>query len=362
MIAVTAGLLLVVLLKAIAVVNAIRWLHSRGPAFAAAVAAEPPETVVDQELLYDRFEAGFFPFGVKDYRVRRMARQMQGPRQLLVGLPLRVFQSTLFNLALLAALACAYLVALASAPPVPFLLPGPVHDTVALALALSLIVTTILIAVEAVYSYAVIGSYGQGFHELRPQRRRPERALVREFQVFVGALLAAHLAGLGAMYLISHRFGGYAKVAVSTPDLAGVSRQALDCSYYTLATFVGAGDPEPLTAVGKLASGMVVLQGLAFVVLVLASMFSIVGNGRVRPVREPAAAQPAASLGHGSVERSSEPPTVPCRHDGRPDAPGPGHIGAFALGAAAGVAGVVAVVAWAHIRRTSRDRPGPAGP
>src|SRR6266545_4372756 len=126
MLVITAGLLAVVLLKILAVVNAIRWLHTHGPAFAMALAEEPPRTVVDQERLYDRLGADFFPFGVKDYRIRRMARSLRGPRGLLVGWPARVFRVLLFNLARLAALTAAYLVVLA----------------------LSLIVATILIATE----------------------------------------------------------------------------------------------------------------------------------------------------------------------------------------------------------------------
>lgn len=44
---VTGSLLVVVLLKILAIVNAIRWLHSHGPAFAAALAEQPPRTVDD---------------------------------------------------------------------------------------------------------------------------------------------------------------------------------------------------------------------------------------------------------------------------------------------------------------------------
>jgi len=148
MLVITAGLLAVVLLKILAVVNAIRWLHTHGPAFAMALAEEPPRTVVDQERLYDRLGADFFPFGVKDYRIRRMARSLRGPRGLLVGWPARVFRVLLFNLALLAALTAAYLIVLASAPRIPDVVPRPAHDAVALVLALSLIVATILIATE----------------------------------------------------------------------------------------------------------------------------------------------------------------------------------------------------------------------
>jgi hypothetical protein len=347
MVLITAGLLAVVLLKILAVVNAIRWLHTHGPAFSTALAEEPPRTVVDQERLYDRLWADFFPFGVKDYRIRRMARSLRGPRALLVGWPARAFRVVLFNLALLAALTAAYLIVLASSPRIPDLVPRPAHDAVALVLALSLIVATILIAIEAVYGYAVLGSYGLGFHELRPERRMPERALVREFQVFAGALIAAHLAGVGATYLIAHRFGGYAKIPASTPNLAQIALHTLDSAYYTLATFVGTGDPEPLTAPGKMASGLIAAQGLAFLVLVLASMLSIVGHERARS---------ASTSTDGSTEapRMAVADRDSLRHAS--DEPKPGLARSFVLGAAVGAAGVIAVLSWTRVRRTRRNR------
>src|SRR6266536_6022029 len=136
MIVITAGLLVVVLLKILAVVNAIRWLHSHGPEFATALADQHPRTAVDQERLYDHLGAAFLPFGVKDYRIRRMTRGLRGPRQLLVGWPARIFRATLFNLAVLAGLTAAYLIVLASAPRIPHLLSRSAHDSVALVLAL----------------------------------------------------------------------------------------------------------------------------------------------------------------------------------------------------------------------------------
>jgi len=279
----------------------------------------------------------FFPFGVKDYRLRRLARTSRAPIRFAVG----TFRAVLFNLALLAVLVTAYLIWLAATPRVPDLVPRATHDAVALVLALLLIAATILIAIEAVYGYAVLGSYGLGFHELRPERRVPERALVREFQVFAGALIAAHLAGVGAMFLIGHRFGGYRKFTMDTPDAAQAVLQTLDCAYYTLAVFVGAGDPEPLTAAGKLASGLVAVQGLAFLVLVLASMLSIVGNERRRPpatlprepAPEPGPPAPPASTSAGA---------------------GPGGARSFALGAAVGAAGALGVLAWLAARRGRR--------
>jgi hypothetical protein len=70
MVLVTAALLVAALLKVVAVVNAVRWLHVRGPAFKAVLAARRPRTLAEQEQAYDAVAAGFFPFGVKDYRLR----------------------------------------------------------------------------------------------------------------------------------------------------------------------------------------------------------------------------------------------------------------------------------------------------
>ncbi len=353
MIAVTVGLLVVVFLKVIAVVNAIRWLHRQGPAFTAALAAQHPRTMAEQERVYDNLEADFFPFGIKDYRIRRFARARQGSRRILVGWLARLFQVTFFNLAMLSVLTATYLILVASMDRLPDLVPRSVDDAFCLVLALTLLIATILIAVEAVYAYAVLGSYALGFHELRPERRSLEKLLVREFQIFVGALIAAHLAGVGATYLVAHRFDGYGKLAKIAPSAARAVLQTLDSSYYTLATFVGSGDPEPLTAAGKLTSGLITLQGLAFLALVLASMLSIPGNERIRTST---GMQARAESNTVAVDQSRE-STADCDHQPAPHSESRVNTTIpLAIGVTAGAAGVLAVLIWSRVWRMRRSR------
>jgi hypothetical protein len=365
MVVVTAGLLAVALLKALAVGNAIRWLDRRGPAFRAALAAGRPDTVIAQEHAYDRLGGAFFPFGVKDYRLRRLIRVVGAGHPVRTG-PLIVLRHLLFNLAALVPVCTAYLIWLATTDAVPDLVPRRAHDAVALALAGTLLAVTILLAIEAVYAYAVLGSYGIGFHELRPERRRPERALVREFQVFAGTLITAFVAGVGATYVVALRFGGYGRIPTRPDEPGAIPGQVLDCAYYALLAFSGAGDPEPLAPAGKVVTGLVAAQGLALLLLVLASMLAIADRGGA-PGVGPASPGPAPPPGASPRVPAAllEPPVAP--PGPVPDPTAGRRVVEFAAAVVvAGAVGAAVALAMdrAGHRRTRRvsARPGPGTP
>jgi len=340
MVVVTGVLLSAALLKAIAVINAVRWLHARGPVFRAALAERRPTTVAEQTRLYDEVGAAFFPFGLKDYRLRRFLSGRRGARRVAVW-PARALSVLLFRVAVLVPVSTAYLILLASVD-LPLLHRGA-NDALALALACTLLAITIGLAIEAVYAYAVLGSYGIGFHELRPERRGPERALVREFQVFAGTLMVAYVAGIGATYLVAVRFGGYQRIPVRSGPGA-VAQQVIDSAYYALLAFSGAGDPEPIGPAGKVVTGAIAVQGMALLLLVLASMLAIADRGSAdravgtRP--DPVAPAPAV------------PPNPPPNPPAGPPAGRPGLAGLL-VGAALGAAVAVAVRAR-HRRRVNR--------
>jgi hypothetical protein len=73
------GLVILVLLgilalKAVAILNAVRWLHRRGPAYYRHVRAERPETVADREQAVQLHGGSFFPLGVAPRRPRPARR------------------------------------------------------------------------------------------------------------------------------------------------------------------------------------------------------------------------------------------------------------------------------------------------
>jgi hypothetical protein len=337
MVVVTAVLLAAALLKAIAVGNAVRWLHARGPVFRAALAERRPTTIVEQTRLYDEVGAAFFPFGLKDYRLRRLLGGARGARRVAVW-PARVLSVLLFRVAVLVPVSSGYLVLLASVDVPP--LHGGANDVLALVLACVLLAITIGLAIEAVYAYAVLGSYGIGFHELRPERRGPERALVREFQVFAGTLMVAYAAGIGATYLVAVRFGGYRRIPVRSGPGA-IVEQVIDSAYYALLAFSGAGDPEPLGPAGKVVTGAIAVQGMALLLLVLASMLAIADRG-------------GADRAVGTRPEPVAPaPVVPPNPPADPPAGRPGLVG-LVVGAALGAALAVALRAR-HRRRVNRN-------
>lgn len=75
LIAASAVVLTVGWVKIVAIVNAIRWLRRNGAGFLAELKSLPPHVTRNPDgiyALYRRHNGDFFPFGVKDHRLREM--------------------------------------------------------------------------------------------------------------------------------------------------------------------------------------------------------------------------------------------------------------------------------------------------
>lgn len=344
MVIVTTLLLGLVGLKLVAIGNAIAWLYRQGTRYRPRLVTAPPDTTAAQYRLYDELDGGFFPFGVKDYRLRRMRDTATGRGGWLRRASLRLFQTVLFQFGWLTAICMAYLVAAPHLAGMPALAPRSVDDLGRLVLAVVLLLGTILVAAEAVVGYSMLGSYGTAFHIVPPARRNWERGLLKEFEVFAGAVLTAHLAGVGALYSVSTRSGGFDKLAGLPADLPAALLRVADCSYATLMVFLGASDPSPRSFEAKLVTGLVGAQGLSYLILVFASMLSIATKPAPTTAATPAEPRQAPQ----------DPPAVPV--DPATPAPGRAMTGRRYLPVAVGFAlGVLTVVAL-RARRRARSR------
>ncbi|GAB3737379.1 hypothetical protein [Nocardiopsis nanhaiensis] len=331
MIVVTVVLTTFALLKLIAVIGAIRWMYTRGSGYVADLVASPPHSTAELHRSYDRNGGAFLPFGVKDYRLRRWADRLARRGHRLAAGALSGVRALFFSLPVQVVVAAVYVAAIASAPQQPESALRAWNDSLALGLCFLLVATTMLLAAEAVVAYAVLGSYGVSFHSALPVRQSRAQVMIQEFRVFVGAAVFAHLASATAMYLISVRFGGYQHISGPVAGIEQALGRGLDVYYHTLMVFIGGGEPGPLTPVGQVATGLIAAQGLSLLLLVLATMLTVV---------------PGRADTEGG-ERAPE-------HEG------PKPRGGAPLPFAAGVAGSVvlaAAVTWL-VRRFRSGRPG----
>jgi hypothetical protein len=345
---VTVALLGVLVLKMVAVLNAIRWLHRHGPAYHRLLVANPPAGVADRERLIERHGGSFFPFGVKDYRLRRfLATTRNGPSgpswRWAVRPVARVFQSVLFQFGWLAPMCAVALVAAASAPEHLLLLPRWSSDAAGLLLGLLLMATTILIVVEAVYGYALLGSYGVGFHLLDPAQFETGRRMLRELQVFTGTVMTALLGGVGVVHFTSVRFGGYGQLTGEVTAPADIVGRAADSAYYTFIAFLGSGEAGPRGVAAKLVVGLLGMEGFALLVLALGVLASVTTPPRL----------PIPATGDPPPVRAGAAPRDPRRRPADRRRRRRGRL-VFGAGGALVAVAVAAVIGWVIRRRRPR--------
>ncbi|RJL35596.1 hypothetical protein [Bailinhaonella thermotolerans] len=309
---VLAALLAVLGLKAVAIFNATRWLHLHGPAYRQAFGWESTGRA-ERERLVEEHGGAFFPFGLKDYRLRRYLRRSRrfSPLRIL----LLLWHALFFRLGWLMPLCAAALIATAVAPARLLLFPPPLTDAAGLTLSVLLLLVTLLIVVESVYGYALLGSYGFAFHLLNPRRLGPGRRLLRELQVFIGVVMTALLAGLGAFCFTSVRFDGFERLPGEVVTPLDVLNRILDSAYYTFMAFLGSGEADPRNIPGRLIVALLGLQGFAILVLVLGVLASAVPSpplaGPPQPVEGPppaAAGPPPPATGHPPPPAAGPPP------------------------------------------------------
>lgn len=293
--ALLAGFLcLVTLLKLVSIVNAIRWLGGDAEQFRREVTRSRPQTVFALEAILEVYNADFFPFGLKDYRLARRMRKL--PRRSLRGTvawwSLAAFKKIFFQFQGLAFVSAAFLVFGARVPRIVRLAPQDVYSGMGAALGILLMIGIVLLACESFTSYVVLGSYGAAFHRLDVRRQRlldeaakPSMLLpqsedrnlaIIEMFAYAGIFLSAFVIMASATYFISIRLGGFG--ALHGPISGGLidGRRLYNAFYWTVNIAGGSSEADPVTMLARLLAMIGTITYLLLTVIVLAALAGIV--------------------------------------------------------------------------------------
>jgi hypothetical protein len=149
-------------------------------------------------------------------------------------------------------------------------------------LSLLLLLLNMAIAVEALFGYTTIGSYGRYFHMFRPiALRSPFRTEVGIAGAIAGVMLVTSAA---ACYTAHAHFEAFKGEALLHYDPAqpvnwiGVYLQFVYFALVTLST-VGYGDITPANPWGQLTASVLLLQNTLFLLVVLSTLFSAIKAG-----------------------------------------------------------------------------------
>jgi hypothetical protein len=243
-------------LKLLAMINAVRWILLHGTEYRNKISRTPALTREEHDRILDDCNAGFFPFGVKDYRLSRYLRNSdcRGTRRFSVGF----FRKYLFQFPGPAFAGSALLIITAKAPHAVTLAKGDIYSWAGAAYGVLLLVVIITFSVEAFFSYAILGSYGIAFHRLHvpreswwPTKRTRSTAnskasepIITEMTAYGGIIITGYTTMASTVYFMSVRLGGFSSVPASHGGAFVQPDSLLDSLYWTVvvpADFNGAG-------------------------------------------------------------------------------------------------------------------------
>ena len=273
-----------VALKLVAMINAIRWILLHGTEYRDSISGVSNIAAEQRDRILDDCEAGFFPFGVKDYRLSRYLRnaEVRGPKRLAIGF----FRKYLFQFPGPAFTGAALLVITAKFPSTVTLASSGVYGWTGAGYGVLLLVVIITFSIEAFLSYAVLGSYGIAFHRLhvprerwwstarnrRRQNSKPSEPIVTEMTAYGGIIITGYAALSSTIYFVSVRQGGFAAVPTSHGTAFVQVDSLFDSLYWSAVVFTDFNGAEPVGALPRLISllGFIVAFILiTFVVFVL---------------------------------------------------------------------------------------------
>ncbi len=338
------------LLRIYSIARGLVWLWANGARFNDLLAARRPTTTDDHDETLRLAGGDFLPFGSKAYRLARAARGGRARWERTLRAPLRLFLLA-WRYPVFMLLVLAYLLVLTHAPWIEHPELRGFASASGVVTALLAMIGPILLAVEAFVAMAFTGAYATSVHigSLRDVVTKPR--ILTEFQAFVGALFTAHVSAVGAMYFVSTRIEEYGKLPAHPETLLAGLQRVQDVSYYSLFTMLGASDPEPQGPLGKLATGLIGLQGIALLLIVLGTTIS-------PPARHEAAVTPPEVDAPPPPAQSQPADAQPARPRADPARPrGGGDTWRRLLAMAVGAVAVVAVTAVAARRGSAVRRP-----
>jgi hypothetical protein len=272
---VAAVLLAAILIKLVAIANALRWAAVHARPYTVAFKANPPRTSADSIALLRAHGSTFFPFGIKDFALRAFNEQRasDSPRMRRIRTTSRVVSSSLFSARRLVwlSIATCLLANLTSSRD---------HDVVHwLAVATSILSTALV--TEALVWYITAQAYAQPFHMLGfGKGSEPGRsARVDEAYVFARLAAFAALTSVIACSTVQRQVGGFEGVT-TRGGLVGEMMRLGRFFYLVLTnlTTTGGANINPLSGRASFLVGLVQLQTLLIFVFALTVVGSLVSS------------------------------------------------------------------------------------
>jgi hypothetical protein len=279
----------VALIKLLAIFNTAKWIGRNGVQYRRAASRKWPLTVDTGESLLDDCSGGFFPFGVKEYRLRLYVRRMRHDTALRRTLRqfLHMMQNA-FEFQYLAFLISAYLIVGAHASGSVILAPRSAYGLMGLTLGALLMISVTLLAALAFTSYAVLGSYGVIFYSdelarvqpsssavARSGRNSNSNAVITEMYAYAGMLTIAYVAISSTSYFVSMQLGGFDLLNDKIgPGLIDGNR-LFNSFYWTMMMAVGSGGAGPASIIAKVITMVGTITALLLLVIVLAGLAGI---------------------------------------------------------------------------------------
>ncbi|MGY5884748.1 hypothetical protein [Modestobacter lacusdianchii] len=287
---VVSGVLLLLAVKAYAILRAIGWAAANAKEYSAAYQADVPQTVEEGIALLRGRGRFFLPFGIKDHVLRGWTheRDTDTRQQARTREVARRTASCLFGARPLvkAAAAVCLLADLALARRAEALhVPGTDVPLVVVLAVTTAVVSTVLV-VEAVTWYVTAGSYARPFHMLgftgRTAAAQPPASA--EIRVFARLTAYAVLADIVACTAVQRFTGGFS-AAREGAGLAAEFDRLTHFAYFALSslTTTGGSPVEPESSVANLLSALVMTQTLLIVVFALTLASSLLREDADQP-------------------------------------------------------------------------------
>ncbi|MGA3184434.1 MAG: hypothetical protein ABSE52_07545 [Candidatus Dormibacteria bacterium] len=258
-------------LKIYATSRAVVWLPTRGPKYRVSMETQRPEERGEMDVRI-RMLSGtgglFFPFGVRDYRLRAWAADGATSRA-----SLRRLTPISFNWPFLVLL---------SAITLPLLVSGgsQLQRWIALVTILLLMGEALAIGAELALSYLMLGSYGVSVHNLVPFTASAERRAFAESMAFLGAVGMSYIAVATGLLVTAHAFGGLR--GIQYPHAAGpfLPSGIGNSFYYALLIFLQQGNPGPVNGQGKAVVALASAVGAAYLLMIVGLVVGFVREAR----------------------------------------------------------------------------------
>jgi len=268
---ITLILLLIWILKMVAIFNAIRWLHHFGKSYRQYI---KDKSLVLQDDYYQAFEScngEIFPFGIKDYKLRRFKTHIA-----------RLFQAWLFRFNSLTGVTAFYLFFvgwLIALNRVPTSFSEDYLHLALYLLALCALGSNFLLSIEAIYAYSTLENYAVSFHMQRPEKK----GLSSDLLLFTTRILTTVIAGATASYVAYIKYNALWGEHMTPHEPGGLCNRLkiyLQCIYFTTTTFatVGYGDIIPRNGKGQLIAFLIEIQSFTLVIIVFASLLASRGQ------------------------------------------------------------------------------------